>query len=817
MIISGEEFLTKVRETYPQTSTRQVFPFLRVRVIAQSFVGKTDDEREFAFAKSIGFEVPALRAAAERLFLRFDLFADESEDPSPLRSVGETWLGMFADGPRLVDPQPGIPPVVHFYGFKGGQGRTTLLAFLANEIARDGLRVLVVDLDAEAPSLDLVFGVGTIPPEATLVGLRAGIHVTPLSVSAPRGGGSVSLLAFRPSESGFDLDATALAFEAAVHAPSSERLALALSEGLGKDFDVILLDHRTGLGPTVPSWVRKLPGPVVVFDRLDGQSARAVRDVERIWLGLENPGALVSYLPPSVSIESFRDQARGHAWPWLDALARAKSERAEEELGPEEVEDHWVLWPDDNAFRRRGLPQRDEVGGLTRDSVNRLRDLLGLTQRREAELLPPQTLHPSGATDQGLFIATEALRELCQPGSPIRFIFGRKGTGKTRLLSELVRRGIGEPLVVAEDETVGGLPSGDVDLKALVKNSQKESDAEGLWWTLLVAALRAKSTDSELLRQELQGSPHLANGVLVRQLARQSGGGTRVFLIDGLETMSDRAAARELIQALLRVASTLEQDAMLRSRISLRIFLRSDIARWGFENFEQQSHGKSIELSWSTQTILNFVLSRLPHLQWMRETFPRVVEYVEQHATEIEQGALSAEKCMEQLLEIFPAKLGRLNLNTSTFLRTYFSDDPSGEASYYPRVYHTFLESIDQARAPLEAGRIRQDIILRAHDTASEAFLTQVRQELRFLTPLSDRDLDRLLNALKGRATPFVARALRREIRNSLKLSLPAIEAAFDAMKEIGMFEQHPKLPDQWRVGRLFKSALKMKYSRGVS
>jgi len=278
--------------------------------------------------------------------------------------------------------------------------------------------------------------------------------------------------------------------------------------------------------------------------------------------------------------------------------------------------------------------------------------------------------------------------------------------------------------------------------------------------------------------------------------------------------MSTREEAREIIQALLRVASTLEQDLPLRARISLRIFLRSDIARWGFENFEQQSHGKKIELSWSTQTILNFVLSRLPQLQWIAATFPAVVEYVRRNSSEIEQGAVSAEECMDQLLEIFPAKLGRLNLNTSTFLRTYFSDDPSGEVSYYPRVYHTFLESIDKARAPLERRRIRQDVILRAHDEASEAFLTQVRQELRFLAPLDDRDLDRLINALKGRGTPFVARDLRREIRNSLKLQLGDIEAAFDAMKEIGMFEQHPKLSDQWRVGRLFKSALKMKYSR---
>jgi hypothetical protein len=813
MIISGDALLTNIRAQFPGTTARQVFPFLRVRIVTPLFTDLTDDERELLLVSRLAIDLPTLRATADRLFLRFELVADENEDAPQLPSHGVTWLGTFADTKRIVDAPAGSPRVAHFYGFKGGQGRTTVVAFTASEIARDGMRVLVVDLDAEAPSLDLVFGVGTVAPEATLVGLRAGLHVTPMPVSAPRGGGSVSLLAFRPTDRSFDMDATALAFEAAVHAPSHERLAIALRDTVATQFDLVLLDHRTGLGPTVPSWVRSLPGPVVAFDRLDGQSVRATRDLERIWRGLENPGVIVSYVPPTMTVESFREHRRGEAWPWLESLARAKSDRAEEELGPEDVDDHWILWPDDNAFRRRGLPQRDEVSGLTREAVTRLRDILGLTDRREPQLVS-QALHPSGATDQGLFIATEALRELCQPLSIIRFIFGRKGTGKTRLLSELVRRGVGEPLVVAEDETVGGLPSGDVDLKALLVRAKKTEDLDGLWWTLLAAAVGAKTTSSDRLRERLHANSRLANGVDVRKLVQGSDAAPRVFLVDGLETMSTRDTARDLIQALLRVASTVEQDAAFRARISLRIFLRSDIARWGFENFEQQSHGKKVELSWSTQTIFNFVLSRLPHLPWMAETFPRVVEYVRKHSADIEQGAISEDECIEQLLQIFPSKLGRLNLNTSTFLRTYFSDDPSGEVSYYPRVYHTFLDSIDKARAPLDAKRVRQDVILRAHDEASEAFLTQVRQELRFLAPLNERDLDRLLNALKGHGTPFVARTMRREIRNSLKLGLSDIEAAFEAMKEIGMFEQHPKLPDQWRVGRLFKSALKMKYSR---
>jgi hypothetical protein len=815
-MIGGNELLERIRSTFPGATIRPVFPFLRVRIVRAAFTDQTESEREEAFAAALGLDLASLRSTGERLFLRFELLGKDSEDSFPLPATGETWLGTFADPRAPITPLAGPWRVLHFYGFKGGQGRSTLLGFAANELARDGFRVLVVDLDAEAPSLDIVFSTAVVPPEATLVGLRAGLPIVPVSVSAPRGGGSVSLLSFRPSDSTFDIDATALAFEASVHPPSSQRLAMSLRDGIAEHYDVLLMDHRTGLGPTVPSWVHSLPGPVLVFDRLDGQSARATRDVGRIWSGLENPGLLVSYVPPPVAPERFRERARGEAWGWLDTLARAKSERASVDLGPDDIEDHWVLWPYDNAFHRRGIPQRDEVGGLTREAVNRIRELVGLNERRTIDR-EPQLLHPSGAADQGLFIATEALRELCQPASPIRFVLGRKGTGKTRLLSELARRGVGEPLVVAEDETSGGVPSSDLDLKHLLAKATQQSDLEGLWWTLLRAAIQVKTTQSRALRDSLHKTAVLTSGVEVRDLVRSTDGPSRVFLIDGLETLSKREQAQELIQALLKVASALEQDPALRSRVSLRIFLRSDIAKWGFENFEQQSHGRTLELSWSTQTILNFVLSRLPHLPWIASMFRSVIDDVVQQTADIEEGALSEEECMRQLLRIFPAKLGRLNLNTSTFLRTYFSDDPSGEASYYPRVYHTFLESIDQAKAPLEAARIRQDIILKAHDQASDAFLAQVRQELRFLTPLDDRDLDRLINALKGRGTPFVAKTLRREVRNSLKLPLPRIEAAFDAMKEIGMFEQHPKQGDQWRVGRLFKSALKMKYGRGLN
>ena len=256
MIIGGLELLTRIRTSFPGTLTRPVFPFLRVTVASDKFNNLNDEEREIAFATALETSVADLRSIGQRLFLRFDLLAT-SEDNEPLPASGETWLGSFSDQYTQLKEVSGAIRFIHFYGFKGGQGRTTLLAFTASELARDGQRILVVDLDAEAPSLDLVFGVGVVPPESSLVGLRAGLPIQALPIASPRGGGTVSLLAFRPTDAAFDLDATALAFEAAVYAPSQERLAAALKQRIAKVADVNYIHPLTTI--TLPHRPRSQP------------------------------------------------------------------------------------------------------------------------------------------------------------------------------------------------------------------------------------------------------------------------------------------------------------------------------------------------------------------------------------------------------------------------------------------------------------------------------------------------------------------------------------------------------------------------------
>ncbi len=62
-----------------------------------------------------------------------------------------SWFNPVLDEPWPLKKQ--TPPVLSFYSFKGGVGRTTALVSLAIQLARSGKKVAVIDLDLEAPGL----------------------------------------------------------------------------------------------------------------------------------------------------------------------------------------------------------------------------------------------------------------------------------------------------------------------------------------------------------------------------------------------------------------------------------------------------------------------------------------------------------------------------------------------------------------------------------------------------------------------------------------------------------------------------------------
>ena len=70
------------------------------------------------------------------------------------------WLRPLPGPPWPADPRlaKSGPPIVSFYAFKGGVGRSTALAIFAAQRAHAGERVVVVDLDLAAPGVSTLLG-----------------------------------------------------------------------------------------------------------------------------------------------------------------------------------------------------------------------------------------------------------------------------------------------------------------------------------------------------------------------------------------------------------------------------------------------------------------------------------------------------------------------------------------------------------------------------------------------------------------------------------------------------------------------------------
>lgn len=131
----------------------------------------------------------------------------------------------------------------------------------------------------------------------------------------------------------------------------------------------------------------------------------------------------------------------------------------------------------------------------------------------------------------------------------------------------------------------------------------------------------------------------------------------------------------------------------------------------------------------------------------------------------------------------------------------------------------TSLEKNDSS--PLIDGHIDQQLIIKAHEQASDDYMKQIRQELQHLLDFKQQTpeanlvkLDEWINAFTGQKTPFIVDEIEKYLSNRIKLDEPTVRRCLDQMLALGIFERTADAPNVWRTGRLFKSSLKMKYRR---
>jgi hypothetical protein len=875
------------------------YPYLHVAVHLPAFDELEDiEERERELCKILGWDIAELRQTMNQANFRLQLLAEPefAQLDRSTKERGHGWLRELlrqAHGSALPPEVIAEPPiqVIHFHGYKGGQARSSCLAFLARVLADDGWKILILDTDAEAPSLDILFNSKPVHRDSTLLGVSQGIEPSPETTYVSLlTQGRVDLLAYRPASEEYDIEAIALAMRASMDPLVIEQSATRIAEFASKaGYHLLLIDHRAGLSPYNQPWLHRLPGPVVIFARLDEQWSAASSYMPALLHAYPSrPGVFVAFKPDSEHLHQYLERNQGQIERLLDMLVKAKLDpltaregrtEGDDEEGDDEagdltawdLRDHFIVWPYDVAFRSARVPDPERTSGELRAAIRELRRLLGLEHAQEPLDAPrAKKLSPSGAQDEGAFIQTRALQQIQTANSSIRYIFGRKGTGKTRLLREVASQGLGEPLLV-DPETGGdaGLSARSTAMSKAVRAWQ--DDPEGLWWLLVGCSMELPSTASsdleQLVERAVSRNPMIGNfndlGVGAQQVppvslasspmigdlidrvralaARQAK--RRVFLFDGLEVAFGPHQVFSFIEALFRVLWTIQTDPRLSERLDFRLFLRADLAEMGFQNLEQQIHGQVIYLHWDIQTIFNFGLSRMQSRAWYREQFPDAIAKIDGLEPKIVNGALDIRSCEEILLEVFPSHTPRHNLQTTTFLRTYFTDsastagplgtgDSDGErATFYPRVYDRFLEVIAEARTndkyrrryseeQIENGRVHPSLLVFAHEEAAKDYLDQVRQELLYSIELDHdfdinrRQIETLLGAFAGKSSPFKPDKLASALVEQTGLDEQKVRAAMNKMKAIGMFQDRPKFPDEWRVGRLFKSSLRMKYAR---
>jgi hypothetical protein len=191
----------------------------------------------------------------------------------------------------------------------------------------------------------------------------------------------------------------------------------------------------------------------------------------------------------------------------------------------------------------------------------------------------------------------QAIRELNIPNNSISYIIGKR-VDKTRLLRELSKAGVGEPLLVdSNSRDDKGLKSPSPELTRAAE--LYKDTPEKLWWNLLSAAIDVPETSTdklkELFSQEMEQPT--SDDPIFRVLEKIGGKPKRTFLIDGLETAFNDKLIFTYTEALLQLMQIVETDSRLSKSVHLKLFIGSNLMGRGFQNIEQQIYGKSLYLT----------------------------------------------------------------------------------------------------------------------------------------------------------------------------------------------------------------------------
>ncbi|QMS76689.1 MinD/ParA family ATP-binding protein [Aeromonas veronii] len=758
------------------------------------------------------------------------------------------WLSMYDNGSDCNLPSmEETPRAFHFYGNKGGQARSTFLAMFARFLADQGHRVLLIDADIEAPTLHVILGINEVKIESTLINYCSDLglprKVTPSSTIP-----NVGLISCRPTSEEWEADYISFCLKTAtapnILSDGIELIKNNIINGVeGFDYDIVLFDHRTGAAHSVIPVMSAWPGSSLIFSRPDSQTnwLSGIKTILNFYPN--NPGLFISFNMDSNSTSKITRQEEILRENLLLLLSDALiSEGNEDQFSPDELEEYYLTWAYDRSLLNGLVPDLQDIQNVNLRTLKTTYDLLDIdspNEKTNENRLINATQSISGAKDQTWFVESDTTRLILDKNSNINYILGRKGTGKSRIFKEALDKKIGLTLVAPSEfgHDSNYIHSADIYLCTLRKTFSE--DYHLFWWYLIYCRVTA-GDDDERYEAIIQESSAMSLDELksnaspisiLRALSAYENTQAFTLLIDGLETMSELKPSdlKQFVASLLSCMTAINNGELSR-HIKVKLFLRMDLII-GNQNIEQQIESRSVELSWNEQAQLNYNIASIAANNSICNYFPEVRQRILQHEQDIKSGKLDISTCEDILLSIFPEKLRRSNIKSLTFLKTYFRDASSAmqehKATFYPRLFLNFITQIGQQldihkEAGLDEGKILHSLIMDAYEKAAAGFLNDVKQELVFAIELNDDyhenvlSIDKFIQAFSSHITPFLFNDTVDKLMNVFNndISESRVIDALNRMKAMGIFEPTAKDASKWRAGRVYKSALRMKFLR---
>jgi hypothetical protein len=138
---------------------RNAFGWFRLSIATSTFEGLNFEAREYQVDKileNLNLNLHDYPFADYQLLTHQENAEQIKTFPKQMPLWSEILLAPDPEEPVVIDEDEDNnkrPFVVTFYSFKGGVGRSTALAFVANILTTRGHRVVMIDFDLEAPGL----------------------------------------------------------------------------------------------------------------------------------------------------------------------------------------------------------------------------------------------------------------------------------------------------------------------------------------------------------------------------------------------------------------------------------------------------------------------------------------------------------------------------------------------------------------------------------------------------------------------------------------------------------------------------------------